>query len=109
VLRSPPAAPGVIDQIDATRVVIRATEDLDPTKSGVDIYRLMKYQRSNQSTCINQRPLVKVGDIVRRATSSPTVPRPISANSRSAATCWSRSCRGTATTSKTRSCSPSGS
>jgi DNA-directed RNA polymerase subunit beta len=49
---------GVIDQIDATRVVIRATEDLDPTKSGVDIYRLMKYQRSNQSTCINQRPLV---------------------------------------------------
>ncbi|PSO14336.1 DNA-directed RNA polymerase subunit beta [Bradyrhizobium sp. MOS003] len=57
---------GVIDQIDATRVVIRATEDLDPTKSGVDIYRLMKYQRSNQSTCINQRPLVKVGDIVRK-------------------------------------------
>jgi len=46
--------------------VIRATEDLDPTKSGVDIYRLMKYQRSNQSTCINQRPLVKVGDIVRK-------------------------------------------
>src|SRR6187401_2274966 len=57
---------GVIDQIDATRVVIRATEDLDPTKSGVDIYRLMKYQRFNQSTCINQRPLVKVGDIVRK-------------------------------------------
>lgn len=57
---------GVIDQIDATRVVIRATEDLDPTKSGVDIYRLMKYQRSNQSTCINQRPLVKVGDIVKK-------------------------------------------
>ena len=56
----------MIDQIDATRVVIRATEDLDPTKSGVDIYRLMKYQRSNQSTCINQRPLVKVGDIVRK-------------------------------------------
>ncbi|MGO4512529.1 DNA-directed RNA polymerase subunit beta [Bradyrhizobium sp. MOS001] len=57
---------GVIDQIDATRVVIRATEDLDPTRSGVDIYRLMKYQRSNQSTCINQRPLVKVGDIVKK-------------------------------------------
>ncbi|MDH8030013.1 hypothetical protein QIG50_28160, partial [Klebsiella pneumoniae] len=36
------------------------------TKSGVDIYRLMKYQRSNQSTCINQRPLVKVGDQVRK-------------------------------------------
>jgi DNA-directed RNA polymerase subunit beta len=57
---------GVVDQIDATRVVIRATEDLDPTKSGVDIYRLMKYQRSNQSTCINQRPLVKVGDAVKK-------------------------------------------
>ncbi len=57
---------GVIDQIDATRIVIRATEDLDPTKSGVDIYRLMKFQRSNQSTCINQRPLVKVGDRVNK-------------------------------------------
>ncbi len=57
---------GVIDQVDATRIVIRATEDLDPTKSGVDIYRLMKFQRSNQNTCINQRPLVKVGDQVRK-------------------------------------------
>ena len=47
--------------------------------------------------------------VSRRATSSPTVPRPISASSRSAATCWSPSCRGTATTSRTRSCSPSGS
>src|SRR6478672_493349 len=57
---------GVIDQIDATRVVVRATEEADPTKPGVDIYRLMKFQRSNQNTCINQRPLVKVGDIVRK-------------------------------------------
>jgi DNA-directed RNA polymerase subunit beta len=57
---------GVVDQVDATRIVIRATEDLDPTKSGVDIYRLMKFQRSNQSTCINQRPLVRVGDIVKK-------------------------------------------
>src|SRR4030081_3931933 len=53
---------GVIDQIDATRIVVRATGETDPTKPGVDIYRLMKYQRSNQNTCINQRPLVKVGD-----------------------------------------------
>ncbi len=53
---------GVVDQVDATRIVIRATEDLDPSKSGVDIYRLMKFQRSNQNTCINQRPLVRVGD-----------------------------------------------
>lgn len=55
---------GVVDQVDATRIVIRATEDLDPSKSGVDIYRLMKFQRSNQNTCINQRPLVRVGDVV---------------------------------------------
>ncbi|MFG1429035.1 DNA-directed RNA polymerase subunit beta [Roseixanthobacter glucoisosaccharinicivorans] len=57
---------GVIDQVDATRIVIRATEEADPSKSGVDIYRLMKFQRSNQSTCINQRPLVRVGDQVRK-------------------------------------------
>jgi DNA-directed RNA polymerase subunit beta len=57
---------GVVDQVDATRVVIRATDELDPAKPGVDIYRLMKFQRSNQSTCINQRPLVKVGDTVEK-------------------------------------------
>ncbi len=57
---------GVVDQIDATRVVIRASEDLDSSRPGVDIYRLMKFQRSNQSTCINQRPLVRVGDVVRK-------------------------------------------
>jgi DNA-directed RNA polymerase subunit beta len=57
---------GVIDQVDATRMVVRATEDLDPTRSGVDIYRLQKFQRSNQNTCINQRPLVKVGDVVHK-------------------------------------------
>ena len=55
---------GVVEQVDATRIVIRATEDLDPAKSGVDIYRLSKFQRSNQSTCINQRPIVRVGDKV---------------------------------------------
>ena len=57
---------GVVDQIDATRIVIRATEEPDPAKPGVDIYRLMKFQRSNQSTCINQKPLVRVGDQVRK-------------------------------------------
>ena len=55
---------GIVDQVDATRIVIRATEDIEPGKSGVDIYTLMKFQRSNQDTCINQRPLVKVGDTV---------------------------------------------
>jgi DNA-directed RNA polymerase subunit beta len=57
---------GVIDQVDATRIVVRATAELDPGKSGVDIYRLQKFQRSNQNTCINQRPLVKVGDQVSK-------------------------------------------
>jgi len=57
---------GVVDQVDATRIVIRATDEADPTKPGVDIYRLMKFQRSNQNTCINQRPLVKVGDQVKK-------------------------------------------
>ncbi|WP_084580272.1 DNA-directed RNA polymerase subunit beta [Sphingomonas azotifigens] len=56
---------GVVDQVDATRIVVRATGDVDASESGVDIYTLMKFQRSNQSTCINQRPLVKVGDIVQ--------------------------------------------
>jgi DNA-directed RNA polymerase subunit beta len=55
---------GVIDLVDATRIVVRATHDLEPGDPGVDIYRLRKFQRSNQNTCINQRPLVKVGDVV---------------------------------------------
>ncbi|MCE6957660.1 DNA-directed RNA polymerase subunit beta [Cereibacter sphaeroides] len=57
---------GVIDQVDATRIVVRATEMLEPGEPGVDIYRLRKFKRSNQSSCINQRPLVKVGDVVAR-------------------------------------------
>ncbi len=56
---------GVVDQVDAKRIVIRATEETDPSKSGVDIFTLAKFQRSNQNTCINQRPLVRVGDQVK--------------------------------------------
>ncbi|WP_121068573.1 DNA-directed RNA polymerase subunit beta [Chachezhania antarctica] len=55
---------GVIDQVDAQRIVIRATEGLELGDAGVDIYRMRKFQRSNQNTCINQRPLVKVGQTV---------------------------------------------
>ncbi len=55
---------GVVDQVDATRIVVRATAETDPSKPGVDIYRLRKFQRSNQNTCINQRPLVTVGEAV---------------------------------------------
>ncbi|WPZ34446.1 DNA-directed RNA polymerase subunit beta [Thalassobaculum sp. OXR-137] len=57
---------GVVDQVDAQRIVIRANEDLEGTASNVDIYRLLKFQRSNQNTCITQRPLVAVGDVVSR-------------------------------------------
>jgi DNA-directed RNA polymerase subunit beta len=56
---------GVIDQVDATRIVIRVTDPMEIGDPGVDIYRLRKFQRSNQNTCINQRPLVKVGDVVK--------------------------------------------
>jgi DNA-directed RNA polymerase subunit beta len=55
---------GVVEQVDARRIVVRATAESDMAKSGVDIYNLLKFQRSNQNTCINQRPLVKVGDVV---------------------------------------------
>ncbi|GJL92456.1 DNA-directed RNA polymerase subunit beta [Hyphococcus sp.] len=57
--------PGIVEQVDAQRIVVRATEEKDPTKPGVDIFNLRKFQRSNQNTCINQRPLVKIGDQVR--------------------------------------------
>src|SRR5689334_6431239 len=56
---------GVVDQVDGMRIVVRATEETSAAASGVDIYNLLKFQRSNQNTCINQRPLVKVGDLVR--------------------------------------------
>ena len=55
---------GVVDKIDGKRIVIKVTEETDFTKSGVDIYNLQKFKRSNQNTCINQRPLVRVGDKV---------------------------------------------
>ena len=57
---------GVIDQVDATRIVVRVTDEVEVGDHGVDIYRLRKFQRSNQNTCINQRPLVKKGDTVFR-------------------------------------------
>ena len=56
---------GIVDKIDGKRIVVRVTEDISSEESGVDIYTLQKFQRSNQSTCINQRPLVKVGDKVK--------------------------------------------
>jgi len=58
---------GVIDSVDASRIVVRVADDeVEAGEAGVDIYALTKYTRSNQNTCINQRPLVKKGDVVQR-------------------------------------------
>ena len=57
---------GLIDSVDAGRVVVRVNDDEADERGGVDIYNLIKYTRSNQNTCINQRPIVKVGDVVAR-------------------------------------------
>lgn len=58
---------GVVDSVDASRIVVRINEDeLVGGEAGVDIYNLTKYTRSNQNTCINQRPIVKPGDIISK-------------------------------------------
>jgi DNA-directed RNA polymerase subunit beta len=56
---------GIVTKVDATRIVVQATEFEKADDPVVDIYKLSKFQRSNQNTCINQRPLVKVGDEVK--------------------------------------------
>ena len=57
---------GTIDKIDGKRIVVKAKDDKDLSKSSVDIYNLSKFKRSNQNTCINQKPLVKVGDSIQK-------------------------------------------
>ena len=57
---------GLVDKIDGKRIVVKATEVNDLSQSAVDIYNLSKFQRSNQNTCINQKPLVKVGDQIKK-------------------------------------------
>jgi DNA-directed RNA polymerase subunit beta len=58
---------GVVESVDASRIVVKIDEDEnDETGTGVDIYNLIKFARSNQNTCINQRPVVKIGDNVKR-------------------------------------------
>ena len=58
---------GWVDSVDASRIVVRVNdEETDASESGVDIYNLTKYTRSNQNTCINQRPLVKAGDSIAK-------------------------------------------
>ncbi len=57
---------GIVDKIDGKRIVVKATEVKDLSQSAVNIYNLSKFKRSNQNTCINQRPLVKVGDHIKK-------------------------------------------
>ena len=58
---------GTVDSVDASRIVVRVNDDeAEAGEAGVDIYNLTKYQRSNQDTCINQRPLVRTGDALAR-------------------------------------------
>ena len=96
---------GIVDYVDTNRIVIRVNDaETVSGEVGVDIYNLIKYQRSNQNTNIHQRPIVKRGDLLaagdvgrRWCQHRPGV------NWHWARTCWSRSCPGTATTSRTRS------
>jgi DNA-directed RNA polymerase subunit beta len=58
---------GVVDSVDAGRIVVRVSdEETEAGEAGVDIYSLTKFTRSNQNTCINQRPLVKPGDVIAK-------------------------------------------
>jgi DNA-directed RNA polymerase subunit beta len=57
---------GIVDQVDSTRIVVRTLEEKRDGSPGVDIYSLQKFQRTNHNTCINQKPLVKVGDFVKK-------------------------------------------
>ncbi len=58
---------GAVDSVDASRIVVRVNDDeAEAGAAGVNIYNLTKYQRSNQNTCINQRPLVRPGDVIAR-------------------------------------------
>lgn len=59
---------GIIEQVDATRIVVRVetSEESTDVAAEVDIYNLLKYQRSNQNTCINQKPIVQIGDRVKK-------------------------------------------
>ena len=54
---------GVVESVDASRIVVRVTDK--KSKSASDVYNLVKYTRSNQNTCINQRPIVQIGDVVK--------------------------------------------
>jgi DNA-directed RNA polymerase subunit beta len=97
---------GVVEYADSEVIRIRhkaVGKDDEPVPDDEDVYRLKKFVRSNQNTCINQTPIVKRATRLKRVKSSRTVPRRTTASWPSAATCSARSCRGKATTSRTPS------
>ena len=95
---------GVVEDVDSTRVVIRASE---PASGGdgspVDIYKLTKFQRTNQNTCFNQRPIVGKGDRVEKGQIIADGPATGMGELALGRTSWWPSCPGAATTSKTPS------
>ena len=102
---------GTVDYVDSQRIVVRVAgeDDAVSREMGADIYPMTKFKRSNQNTCINQKPIVRVGPEGGEGAGAGRRARARSSASwRSAATSSWRSCRGAATTSRTRSSSPSG-
>ena len=86
---------GVVEKVDSSRIIVRAENSgRNGARSEVDIYNLIKYQRSNQNTCINQKPIVREGQRVKKAGSSPTGPRPKMESSPWGGMSWWPSCRG---------------
>ena len=98
---------GVVDSVDSERIIVRvegsAHEGQMSREVGADIYQLTKFKRSNQNTCISQKPIVLKGQRVKKGDVLADGPCTEAANWRWAATCWWRSCRGAGTTSKTPS------
>jgi len=97
---------GIVDTVDARRIIVRVEARIPRPQArdfGADIYQLTKFRRSNQNTCMNQKPIVRSGQRVVKARSWPTVRTPTKASWRSEGTCSSRSCRGAGTTSRTPS------
>ena len=101
---------GIIDSVDSERIIVRVEGEHHPgqlsREVGSDIYQLTKFKRSNQNTCINQKPTWSKASALSKARSSLTVLAPITASWRWDATCSWPSCRGAVTTSRTRSWSP---
>ena len=98
---------GIVDSVDSERIIVRVEGEHHPTQLsrevGSDIYQLTKFKRSNQNTCINQKPIVRHGDRVLKGQVIADGPCTEQGELAWAATFWWPSCRGAVTTSRTRS------